>query len=90
MPGLSRPPGLSTRMRARTVRVAMFTSGSSTATVPLKVCPANAGVTTRAAAPARNAPLCASCTSAMTHTLVRLAMRNSVMPGATCMPSLAN
>ena len=76
-------------MRARTVRVAALTSGSSALTLPLYARSGYAAARASTGAPTRTSPACASGTSAVTHTVPMPASLNSVVPGMTAMPSRA-
>src|SRR6266705_2723229 len=87
MPGFSLPPGLASSTRARSVRVAAFTSGRIALTRPRKTWPGKPGTRASTAVSERNHAPCASATSALTHTLERSTRRNSIAPDITVMPS---
>ena len=89
MPGLSLPRGFASSMRARTVRVAAFTSGRIALTRPRRrlagIAPARAPRRALPGASERRPALRAP--RPLTHTVASPAMRNSVAPAATVMPS---
>ena len=89
MPGTRRPRGLASSIRALSVRVAGFTSGSSACTRPSKVSPGSAGLVAVTGAPGASCAAWLSGTSALAHTVARPLMCASVMPGITVIPSRA-
>ncbi len=89
IPGLSLPAGFAISMRARTERTAAFTSGRIALTRPANASPGYAGTRASTRLPGARKPACASGTCATTHTVAIPAMRKSVEPEATVMPSRA-
>ena len=89
MPGANAKPGLASCTRAFSVRVAVATSGNMAWTVPLNTLPGTATERASTFAPACSNASWLSGISASAHTVAKLLMRASVVPGVTVMPSRA-
>jgi hypothetical protein len=88
-PGTNCPLGLANCTRAFSVRVVVFTSGSSACTLPRNTAPGTPGLRASTWLPGRTSAAWLSGSSALAQTLAKPLMRASIIPGLTVMPSRA-